>query len=84
MLVLKVLVLKVLVPSVLAPLQPRTFSPPRTTGTSTLSPLGTVCPLSTVAPRPPRYSALTGAPSAIFWMPDTISRSPAFRPPLTT
>src|SRR5205823_6633498 len=30
------------------------------------------------------YSGFTGAPSPIFWMPDTISRSPAARPLLTT
>lgn len=30
------------------------------------------------------YSALTGAPSAIFCMPATMSLSPALSPPLTT
>ncbi len=33
--------------------------------------------------RPRVYWALTGAPSAIFWMPDTMSWSPALSPPLT-
>ena len=30
------------------------------------------------------YSALMGAPSPIFWMPETTTLSPAFTPPVTT